>query len=293
MSAPSNWPLPQTGVRFLVPEFLRRQLRRNPLTRDLYPHALGYYPHAAGHHMRRDEHDDHLLLYCVSGRAWADVDGRRHQVGAGDLLLLPRNVAHTYAADDSDPWTIYWVHFDGAQSDRFMDELGFALHQPIKAIGTSPKLISDFETLLEVRQSGYRLPVFVHGANQLRQMLCYLALLSPRGDARGPSRFDLDQVHGLMQERLHDQLDLDTLAARMNLSKHAFCRKYKRATGHSAIQHFIHLKMEHACYLLDITARTVQQIAFDLGYQDAYYFSRLFRKVVGVSPTDYRRLKHG
>jgi AraC-like DNA-binding protein len=53
------------------------------------------------------------------------------------------------------------------------------------------------------------------------------------------------------------------------------------------------MKMERACYLLDITQQSVQEIAWSLGYEDAYYFSRLFRKVIGVAPTQYRAMRHG
>jgi AraC-like DNA-binding protein len=70
-------------------------------------------------------------------------------------------------------------------------------------------------------------------------------------------------------------------------------KKYKALTGYSPIQHFIHMKMERACYLLDSGQQPVGEVAERLGYQDAQYFSRLFKKVVGLSPSDYRQLTRG
>ena len=52
MSAPSKWPLPDAGIRFLTPSFMVEKLARHPLTKDCYPTAMGYYPAAAGHRMR-------------------------------------------------------------------------------------------------------------------------------------------------------------------------------------------------------------------------------------------------
>ncbi len=293
MTGPSDWPLPVQGVRFFVPGFLRRRLAAHRLTRALYPHAMGYYPSARGHAVRRSEHGDHLLLYCVEGAGRLQVDGIEWAVTAGELIMLPRGIEHAYHADPQDPWTLYWVHFEGELGEAFWQEMGFRRERPVARLGGAPKIISDFETLLGVRRSGYSLPVFVHAANHLREMLTYFAVLMPQAEMRQAGQFDVDYVHALMQEHIHEHLDLSMLAERVSLSRYTFARKYKRLTGAPPIQNFIHMKMERACYLLDISQQSVQEIAWNLGYEDAYYFSRLFRKVIGVAPTQYRAMRHG
>ncbi|HKJ95456.1 MAG TPA: AraC family transcriptional regulator [Gammaproteobacteria bacterium] len=293
MTGPSDWPLPPDGVRFFVPSFLRARLAEHALTRDLYPHALGYYPTAHGHRVVRTDHGDDLLLYCVDGGGWLEVEGVRWPVREGDLMMLPVGFEHAYGADDTHPWTLYWVHFSGGLAPRFWAEMGFRRERPVSAVGSVPKLVADFEALMGVRRSGYALPVFVHAANHLREMLSYLAVLSPKSEMRRAGQFDLDYVHALMQEHVCDHLDLDGLAERLRLSKYSFARKYKQLTGTSPIQSFIQMKMERACYLLDLGGRNVQRVAWELGYTDPYYFSRLFRKIIGMSPTAYRAMRHG
>ena len=96
-----------------------------------------------------------------------------------------------------------------------------------------------------------------------------------------------------MQSHLSGELHLEELARTANLSKYHFSKRYKELTGYSPIQHFIHLKMERACYLLDISSQPISQIANSLGYDDAHYFSRLFKKVTGLSPREYRKLDRG
>jgi len=66
-------------------------------------------------------------------------------------------------------------------------------------------------------------------------------------------------------------------------------RRFKQLTGHTPIQHFIHLKMQHACRLLDTTHEPVKRIAAQVGYDDPHYFSRLFKRVLGVAPQQYRQ----
>ena len=69
-------------------------------------------------------------------------------------------------------------------------------------------------------------------------------------------------------------------------------RVFKEQTGHSPMDYFIQLKMQHACKLLAFRRDSIGQIGKELGYQDPYYFSRAFRKVIGMSPTEYRRTNY-
>jgi len=295
MPISSGWPLPASGVRYFVPHFAVEQLAQHPLSQQLYPHGMGFYPHAAGHRMHRRpaEHEDDLLMFCARGRGTLEAFGTREEVKPGSLILLPKGVEHAYLADEHDPWTLYWVHFAGSLADAFVQQLDFPPATAQIRLGMHPRILADFNSLLEVRQTGYQLPSLLHAANQLRQLLSYLALLTSRSTRQGEHPLDLDKIHGLMQEHLHQELDLNTLAFAAGLSKFHFSKKYKLLTGHSPIQHFIHLKMEQACYLLDISEQPVGVISRQLGYDDSHYFSRLFKKVIGVSPSEYRDSKRG
>ena len=99
---------------------------------------------------------------------------------------------------------------------------------------------------------------------------------------------DLTVLAGLMQRRLNGELDLEDLAKVAHLSKFHFIRRFRQLTGNTPIQYFIHLKMQHACRLLDSSEDPIKRIAAAVGYEDPYYFSRIFKRVIGVSPQHYR-----
>ena len=92
---------------------------------------------------------------------------------------------------------------------------------------------------------------------------------------------------------MSNQLTLDHMVQHSRLSKSHFIRLFKDQTGHSPMDYFIQLKMQHACMLLVFRELTISQIGMDLGYKDPYYFSRAFRKVIGMSPTEYRHSAYG
>lgn len=288
MSQPSQWPLPAQGIRFLTPAFMAEKLHLHPLTRDCYPTAMGYYPQARGHRMQRQRHDDNLLLYCVEGHGQLSAASHRHAVAAGDLMLLPQGLSHHYWADHEQPWTLYWVHFQGVSTRIFMDYLGQDDSKPLVQVGLAPALAAAFSSLLAVRLTGYSSGAFINAANQLRHLLTQFVLERDRLQADHPAALDMQAIQAYMRENIDRQIDLEDLARVAHLSKYHFSNRYKALTGYSPIKHFLHMKVEYACQLLDSSALSVKAIAAQLGYSDPLYFSRLFRGIVGLSPRAYR-----
>ena len=294
MNITSSWPLPPEGVRFLVPPFIAEQLAINPLTQGLYPTAMGYYPVANNHRMQRPVHTDYLMIYCIAGKGTLmaeEASGtKRYRIVSGDLILLPPNHPHTYQADNKDPWTIYWLHFDGEVAQQFYEHLQMTSLR--FNIGVQPRVVRIFDALSELHRSGYLLAEFIQGCHQLQALLSYASLLVRQQQPQaGRQALNWDRIRAMMQEHVHGQLNLDDLAAEAQLSKYHFSKKFKALTGHSPIRYFINMKMQRACYLLDSSSRSVKQVSAVLGYDDVYYFSRLFKKVMGLSPDQYRKSK--
>ena len=288
MSNPSKWPLPRDGIRFITPAFMVEKLARHPLTKDCYPTAMGYYPQARGHRMLRDRHDDNLLLYCTAGRGKLDTGNWSGNIAPGNIMLLPQGLAHAYEAHPRDPWTLYWIHFQGASTGILLQYLGYREGRPLADAGVSPLLMGAFTSLLDVRRTGYSTRAFINASNHLRHLITQMTLEISAHAGRLQSGFELDQVHAYMLEHIDQPVTLERLAAVANMSKYHFSNRYKQLTGYSPIKHFLNMKMEHACHLLDSTDLGVGEIALRVGYDDPLYFSRLFRKTIGSSPRGYR-----
>jgi transcriptional regulator GlxA family with amidase domain len=92
-----------------------------------------------------------------------------------------------------------------------------------------------------------------------------------------------------MVEHLNQPLQVSTLAAQASVSTSHYFALFKRQMGTAPIDFFIRLRMNHARELLDSTGSSVKEIAATMGYDDPFYFSRVFKSVHQVAPAEYRR----
>jgi YesN/AraC family two-component response regulator len=96
-----------------------------------------------------------------------------------------------------------------------------------------------------------------------------------------------------MKSNLAEKLTLSGIAKEVKLSASHFSLLFRKKTGYSPMEYFIHLRIQKACQLLDSTTYRVSEISEKTGYDDQYYFSRIFKKVMGVSPVNYRKEPKG
>ncbi|MBU2709686.1 AraC family transcriptional regulator [Zooshikella harenae] len=292
----SNWPLNQTSIRWIIPDAIIKQLSTHPLSEDCFPLGYGYYPSASCHQMERASPVDHLLIYCHQGCGWLSINRHIVQVRTGDVLLLPRSIPHAYGADKKNPWSIFWVHFEGKKSDVFMDYLQSTListhstfHQYCKPCGLSSYLLAQFDQLLSIQDSGQQWQRYIYGTKLLQQLLTYLPILLAKPNSS--TGFNLATLQLYMESKIHQGLTLRELAQQANLSPSHFSRQFKALTGYAPLHYFNQLKIQRACYLLDVSDKPIAAVAQHVGFNDVYYFSRLFKKLTGIAPSQYRHLQ--
>lgn len=112
----------------------------------------------------------------------------------------------------------------------------------------------------------------------------------PRPGLKSESARRIEQSIAFMMQHLNQPLQVAELAETAHTSPSHFFVLFKRLVGSSPIDYFIRLRMQRACRLLAGTALSVKEIAADLGYDDPFYFSRVFKSVHGLAPSDYRQM---
>lgn len=274
----------------VVPESRVREVATLPLLRDLRVTHLGQFWEARRHFVSRPKGaPDHLWIYCLAGRGKAEVGGKPYALGAGDLIVLPARKAHRYFADPEIPWTIFWFHIAGERATDHAAALGLDVAHPVLHAPVTDELQRSFEDIYRHALDGFTDAGMLAVATGFVRMVGILRLGARSRNERVRSSEDrLARVVDAIQQDLLQPWTVAAMAEQAGMSVAHFSNRFKAQTGMSPMAYVIHLRMQRAAALLQWAEAPVAEIAATVGYDDAYYFSRLFRSVFGVSPRAFR-----
>ena len=287
-------------IRLIIPVFLLNKLKVHPLTMGSYPITLGKFQNKS-YQINQKNTKSHWLLYSLTNGGILEYRQKTKVLKRGDLVIISPNESfkykHNVLVSDSHSVitnnTMFWINFDGNLADSFAERLLMKMEDGVANVGVLSNITNDFDELLALGNRGYTATNVIHAVHLFQQTLSFLALqLRLVLFNNNSSTFNVNTVETLMQNNLHQELSLDALAHHCQLSKFHFSKKFKELTDTSPIQHFINMKIQKACFQLDNTEKTIKTIGEELGYNDPYYFSRLFKKVIGMSPKQYRESNH-
>ncbi len=277
-----------------LPAEIVASARRHPLLQGLMPTKIGFFPSATDHlHECKEKVERVGFMYCSKGRGWCEIRGQMHEVGAGSLLISPPREIYAHGADSRDPWTVSWFQVIGDQVGPILKELGVTLDRPILSVGGDPQWPMLFEEALGTLEQGWTTTNLIHSAYALGHLLSSTLWRQQRVALEPDPRQQIARCVEFMKQNLDKPLRLDGLAAMANMSPSRFKAHFKRHVGHSCIEYFIHLRIEHARALLESTDLSVKTIADKVGYADPLWFSKAFRAVTHLPPSEYRLNRRG
>ncbi|MBK8476004.1 MAG: helix-turn-helix domain-containing protein [Opitutaceae bacterium] len=275
-----------------LPDPVRQAVLSHPLLRGLLVTDAGYFPRAAGHRVERPQGSvTHLLVACLHGEGWVRGAGRAQPVAAGDLVWLSAGQPHSYGAGAHTPWTIVWAHFRGEEVAAWQEQLGWAAKRPLGTIRIDPARLPElkFDTVYDALEHGYAIPQLLAASAALRTTLCAALTLTQRCGANRSAAERTALIRTQLSSTPARSYRLAELATAAGLSVPHFSLLFRLQTGYAPIDFLIRQRIRHACRLLDTTATRIGPIAAEVGFEDPYYFSRCFRRVMGCSPAQYRK----
>lgn len=281
----------------ILPSSVVQEMENDILGSKLHITDVGYYPVASLHkRVRREGISQYVLIYCVDGQGWYDLHGKHYSISSHQCFILPANVPHAYGASSSDPWTIYWIHFKGELASFYAN--GF--EQPISILPGKESRITDrisiFEDVFNALEYGYGRNNILFASSALFYFLGsikYLGVFRESVGQRSRNGDVIDTAIAFMKENVERTVTLKELSEYVGYSESYFLALFRKRTGYSPINYIIQIKMQTACRFLDFTDMKINQICHKVGIPDPYYFSKLFSKTIGLSPSKYKKMKKG
>ena len=227
--------------------------------------------------------EDFYLLYIEKSSMDIFIGDKTVTAAAGSLVLFPPKYRYRYKFSSDEPLSYFWVHFTGSHAQKFLDECGFSRLPCVAFTGKPGKLISDFRSIFSIFEN----------AGELRhlELACALERLllgAAQNSGSEQRKRGFARSINYISSAYNTKISVPELAKMENLSNSRYVSLFKSYTGISPLEYILRLRMRSACDLLHTTDMTVKQIASLVGYEDEHYFSRIFKKHIGKTPSQYR-----
>lgn len=273
------------------PKSILEQIRTNPISKKFYISDLGYYP-VANHHyrFRKKGAKEYIFIYCTKGKGEITIENKRTSINPNHFFIIPKNTRHEYKADDANPWSIYWFHFNGSFGTEIYNRYSKTDPNNYNNIPFSKSIIDQFDKIFDLFNNNYLLN-HIEYANLLSlnfiSSFVYYDLQSISNTPQSDSL--IDSVKNFLLNNTDKNFTLDEIASKFNYSKSYLHSKFKIKTGYSVLVFFKLKKIQKACEFLSYTDLSIKEISYKTGFDDPLYFSRIFKKYMGKSPRNYKK----
>lgn len=247
----------------------------------------GYQKCEPGHTWGPALRDFYLIHYVSAGRGVYHCGKREYALSSGDLFLISPDHIVSYGADEEDPWEYYWVGFNGTDAKRMLSLTGFTEERPVIRLSETRPVR---EILLKIYHAGGNTPAA--DADMVGYLYHFFAcLIRENGDhptVYGTREY-LPQALRFIQYNYAGDISVSDIARFAGVSRSQLYRAFVTGFGLSPHDFLQKYRISEACSLLRRRDYTVAEVAGSVGFNDPLYFSRIFRKLKQMSPTEFQR----
>ena len=235
----------------------------------------------------RPDFKGYLFQYTLGGEGYFQQNNKATALPPGTGFLVPVPGNSRYFLGEH-PWELLYLHFDGAAAQPLVQKITALTGGILHLLPDSPPI----HMLLNLQNrltSGGHLAKY-EGGEFLYGFLCTLLreMEQPGGKSVSPL---VERASGLMQAEYATLSGVDELAQRLQVSTAHLTRQFSACMGVSPIRYLTKLRLEAAMNDLLNSEADLETVARRNGFAGGNYFCKVFRKAVGLSPTQYRRLK--
>ncbi len=272
---------------------LNRHIGQMPFLNAIYITHIGYFPNAQYHYRERKHGcEDYILIYCLGGKGHIETAAAKFTLQANQFMFLPPNQYHMYQADIQDPWTIYWVHFSGSKLQELEQQFRISQYEKPTDIYYSEEILQTWQEMYASLDKGYSADNISFANLSLYRFISFFIfpgrkkLIAQEEEAieKGPLEKSID----FMKANISGRFTVEDLAMQFHISTSHYTALFKKKTGMSPMDYFIRVKIHYACQMLSQSKLKIKEVGEKIGYDDPYYFSRIFKKVTGKSPAQYK-----
>jgi len=255
----------------------------------LYIQEIGKLKSLTSHTSQRKLLDSYLFAIVLSGKGVFTYNENTYHVSSGDHLFINCTNPYSHRSSDDDPWELMWVHFNGPLMKRYYS---FFYKQSNSILFHSSHLL-EYSSILEklmVLSSQKKTDSELLISNLLNSLITLvLTEKSVALEYQIDSELHImELVKNYLDDNYQKKLTLDMIAANFYISKYHMVREFKKTYDVTVINYIITKRITHAKGLLRFSDMHIEEIAQICGIEDNSYFNKVFRKIEGITASEYR-----
>lgn len=243
------------------------------------------------HKSSKGQLTSYLFFLVQGGSGTLEYDGEDYQLSKGDCVFIDCKKKFSHCSS-LDLWQLQWVHFYGPNIQ--------GIHKKYLERGGLPcfrtKNYNRYEKLLEEIYSMAESNEYIRDMNIYSMLAELLTLLmseswheQKNGKTSG-NKQNLQTIKEYLDENYTQKVTLDELAEIFYINKYYLTRIFKEQFGISVVDYLLHIRITKAKELLRFSTYNIEEVGIRCGVPDANYFTRVFKKIEGMSPKEYRKL---
>lgn len=241
--------------------------------------------------MERFDRPDHYIFYFVKeGKGYVTQCQATHKVSAGQCFVVFPNVGTTIKSDHKKTMNVTWVAFSGYLVERYLTRAKISAYEPVFSDSPERELERMFDALLDaaLKPSNRYCKIMAQMYSIFGYFLDHIPQES-RVETAPPEMYLLKALD-FIDINYQDDITVEDIADSAGMNRKSLYTVFKKLTGFSPRDYLIYYRMCKATNLLKVTNLSVETVAVSVGYRDQFHFSKEFKKNVGYSPSEYRRV---
>ena len=231
---------------------------------------------------------EYQIIYIIKGEGLFSAAGKTWNVIPGSMLMVMPGLKHWYKPVLEKGWHEYWVGFKGSYFDKLAKEGFLSEERLFFNIGRYDYLISVFHKIFDE----------VNSLKPLYQMKACSAVLTLITEMISRSRRQeqpdfyqqiVEKAKYLMESNIAGDINIPSIATQIGISTSRLNEIFKQFSSMTPYQYYIQLKIHKAEQILSEENISVKEAAWRMGFEDQYYFSRLFKNKTGIAPSDWKK----
>ena len=240
-----------------------------------------------GFHHLPDIRECYTIHFCMKGKGTYKFLGKEYKINKNDVFLIYPNVEIVTRADFGEPWEICWVGFRGSDSRLLTDAIGFSPYKPVIHVN-EPK--ESLNLLINIYKNRGEKPYQL--ISMTACLYSFFSYMMKQADIQKiPVVKNVYCTYSAIEyitKHYDEKIKVEDIAKSISTSRSSLYRAFMDNFGISPLDYINEFKIKKSCNLLEKMDNSIKEVAYAVGFENPLYYSTVFKKIMGISPTKYR-----